>query len=195
MRKKLLLLLLFAVGAAVSAQAQNRHNLEFTFGGPSGGVDIAGLLSSDEFSTKYDLKYLYDDKTYLSSFFVFGAQYSYSLKNWLQVGAEAGWGMLAVNSREGYAYEDDEEEIMLQHHLSLMPTVKLRWHKGVHADLYSRLSAGAYLSTGQYEETSVKPAWEVVPLGLSVGTKRVYIFSEAGIGTSYFLRGGIGFRF
>ena len=159
MRKKLLLLLLFAVGAAVSAQAQNRHNLEFSIGGPS------------------------------------GAQYSYSLKNWLQVGAEAGWGMLAVNSREGYAYEDDEEEIMLQHHLSLMPTVKLRWHKGVHADLYSRLSAGAYLSTGQYEETSVKPAWEVVPLGLSVGTKRVYIFSEAGIGTSYFLRGGIGFRF
>ena len=177
---------------------QYRHNLEVWLGGPTEGLYIFNEGEYVDFSQQYTLKKLYENQISVSGDIIIGANYGYYLKDWLSVGAEASWGLLSAQISPGFAYEQDEkdEDAQLNQHLiMLMPAVKAEWLKGKYLTLYSRLSAGAYLSVGKYQKTHVMPSWEFVFFGASLGVKNFYFFEDVGVGTCYIVRYGLGFKF
>ncbi|MBQ7163660.1 MAG: hypothetical protein IJR64_08755 [Bacteroidales bacterium] len=188
-----------------ASQTEHRHSIEFSFGGPAMGVYGFGESEYAHYYNRFRLKNLYEDQKYVSGDIVLGAQYNYFLKKWLSVGVNASWGFVSADIRPGYAFRQDEEEegtVLTQHIVSVMPSIKARWfevvHYGfvpLHFSMYSMLSAGTYLSVGQYESTHLEPAYEITFLGWALGGNKTYVFEDIGYGTGYFIRLGLGFYF
>ena len=131
---------------SISLSAQNRHELEFCFGGPVGGIFFKG----DEYGYYSDsrrgntLADLYEDVEYHSSVICYTMDYSYAVKKWLRVGIEVGFGMEEVTIRKGLAYDDgDNMSGKGISHLTVMPMVKIPYWDGMWANAYGRVAAGA----------------------------------------------------
>lgn len=201
---------LLCLTARAQEQEQNpvkvtpRHNLEISFGGPASGLQGLGNMSYSDYSERYQLKNLYEEQEEAYGDIVLGVQYNYVLKEWLSVGADASWGHVTATIRPGYAYRQDNNDDMTSLHqnlISVMPSVRARWlyenlgilSSNVKFGLYSKLSAGACLSVGNYKATQLRPAWEIVLTEWTLGTDRAYFFEEIGVGTNFIVRLGVGF--
>lgn len=200
--KKTLLLITFLCGVIVTVHSQEKRSfLELSIGGPTGGSAMLDLKYNNPNSYQTTLKNLYDDDVRYDKFTIFGAQYNYSLTDWLNVGAEAGWGVIWVETQPGLAYrhdfrDDSQSQTLFQHYISLMPTATF-WYKKANngkGGIYARLYAGTYLSIGDYQPTTLNFAYQISPLGIYLGDDSLYIFGEVGVGTYYIVKFGIGFN-
>ena len=207
MKKALLSAIGFLSFLTIEAQEQTpiqqdlrRHNLEITYGGPA----LCYFGEGESYNKKYSLSGLYEDQEYATGTIVIGVQYNYLLKKWLSVGVDVSWGLVQAEISPGYAFRQsawDEGTTLYQNIISVMPSVRARWlHTRITPSwgffsMYSKASAGAYLSVGNYKSTQVKPAWETVFLGWTLGSETIYAFEEVGYGTCYLVRLGLGFNF
>ena len=201
---------LLCLTAGAQEQEQNpvkvtpRHNLEISFGGPASG--LRGLENEyyAGYEERYQLKNLYEDQEEAYGDIVLGIQYYRLFKKWLAVGVDASWGHVEATIRPGYAYQRDGDAsrtTLHQNLISVMPSVRARWLYGdlglfsriVNIGMYSKLSAGACLSVGNYKSAQVMPAWEIVFLGWTFGSDKAYFFEEIGAGTNFLVRLGVGF--
>ena len=87
MMKKLLLLLLLLAPAGWTLRAQGPHEIHLSISGPAGGgiYDDSGSL----FNWGTDLYSMYEPGERVDSGPVYSLGYTYSLRSWLRVGAEA----------------------------------------------------------------------------------------------------------
>lgn len=83
---------------------------------------------------------------------------------------------------------------LMQNYLTVMPLVSLFAVDRPHFKLYGKLAAGGQLSVGDFEGTRIRPAWQVVPLGLQWGGEKLFGFAEGGYGNVYLVRMGLGIR-
>ena len=60
--------------------------------------------------------------------------------------------------------------------------------------VYGKLAAGGQLSMGDFEKTTLRPAWQIVPVGLQWGGEKVFGLAEMGYGNVYLVRIGMGIR-
>ncbi len=204
MKKALLILIILSATVTTWAQeptvaqeaSQKKHYLELSVGGPAGGP----LLFTDDRSyysrNGYTLKNLYEDQVFVEGTVVLGVQYGYHVTSWLNVGVEGGWGLVSAEVSPGLAYQrnnQDDSKSLFQNHFSLLPSASFWWAKYRYIGLYSRVSAGAYLSIGEYQPATLNFAYEIVPLAVYIGNNTLYLFGEVGVGTYYIARYGIGF--
>lgn len=182
------LMLLFA-GAA---WAQGPHEVHLSFSGPAGGNTY------DTYSTSYgwgaDLYSLYEPGIRVQGGPVYSLGYTYSLRSWLRVGAEASLGVLWVDQRQARAWGNNEYDSTWERLYTVMPLVHLVALDRPHFKIYGKIAAGVRLSDGKYIGTKFFPALAVMPLGLQWGGERVFGLAELGFGNIYHARIGVGFR-
>ena len=191
MMKRLSLLLLLLAAAGGALRAQGPHELHLSVSGPAGGgiYDDSGSL----FDWGSDLYSIYEPGERVDSGPVYSLGYTYALRSWLRVGAEASIGMLWVDKGQARAW-GDQVEATWQRLYTVMPLVHLVALNAPHLKIYGKIAAGGQLSIGDYEGLKIRPAVEVVPLGLQWGGERIFGLAEFGIGNVYVGRLGIGLR-
>ena len=191
MMKRLSLLLLLLAAAGGALRAQGPHELHLSISGPAGGgiYDDSGSL----FNWGSDLYSIYEPGERVDSGPVYSLGYTYALRSWLRVGAEASIGMLWVDKGQARAW-GDQVEATWQRLYTVMPLVHLVALNAPHFKIYGKIAAGGQLSIGDYEGLKIRPAVEVVPLGLQWGGERIFGLAEFGIGNVYVGRIGIGLR-
>ena len=191
MMKRLSLLLLLLAAAGGALRAQGPHELHLSISGPAGGgiYDDSGSL----FNWGSDLYSIYEPGERVDSGPVYSLGYTYALRSWLRVGAEASIGMLWVDKGQARAW-GDQVEATWQRLYTVMPLVHLVALNAPHFKIYGKIAAGGQLSIGDYEGLKIRPAVEVVPLGLQWGGERIFGLAEFGIGNVYVGRLGIGLR-
>ena len=191
MMKRLSLLLLLLAAAGGALRAQGPHELHLSVSGPAGGgiYDDSGSL----FNWGSDLYSIYEPGERVDSGPVYSLGYTYALRSWLRVGAEASIGMLWVDKGQARAW-GDQVEATWQRLYTVMPLVHLVALNAPHFKIYGKIAAGGQLSIGDYEGLKIRPAVEVVPLGLQWGGERIFGLAEFGIGNVYVGRLGIGLR-
>lgn len=196
--KRIILSIFLVFTAALSLSAQGKHEASFCIGGPVGGIHF----QSDDSGFYYDprsgntLKELYDDQESTSSIIGLSLDYTYKVKEWLKLGAEAGLGLDEIYVRKGLAYADSGNlNGAGRTHITLMPMARIRYKDGYMADVYARVAAGVEYCTdwGDFRQTAF--AWQVVPLGLSFGKKNFHILWEIGVGTCYVTKFGVSLEF
>ena len=177
---------------AGSLYAQGPHEVHLSISGPAGGgtYDDAGAL----FNWGTDLYSMYEPGERVDSGPVYSLGYTYSPRSWLRVGAEASVGMLWVDKGQARAWGDGEVVATWQRLYTVMPVVHLVALNAPHFKIYGKMAVGGQLSLGDYEGTKVRPAIEVVPLGLQWGGEKIFGLAEFGIGNVYVGRLGIGLR-
>ena len=192
MMRKLLLLLLMLAMAGLTLRAQGPHEVHLSISGPAGGgtYDDAGPL----FHWGSDLYSMYEPGERVDSGPVYTLGYTYSLRGWLRVGAEASVGMLWVDKGQARAWGGGNIEATWQRLYTVMPLIHLVALNAPHFKIYGKIAAGGQLSLGDYEGTKIRPAIEVVPLGLQWGGEKIFGLAEFGIGNVYVGRLGIGIR-
>ena len=188
--KRILLACLMALLAG-AAWAQGPHELHLSVSGPAGGGihDDSGSL----FNWGSDLYSIYEPGERVDSGPVYSLGYTYALRSWLRVGAEASIGMLWVDKGQARAW-GDQVEATWQRLYTVMPLVHLVALNAPHFKIYGKIAAGGQLSIGDYEGLKIRPAVEVVPLGFQWGGERIFGLAEFGIGNVYVGRLGIGLR-
>ena len=193
MGMKRILLSLGLLLAAGALHAQAPHELHFGFSGPA-----AGYVHAGDFGPLYhwgsDLYSLYEGCEQVDAGPVFSIGYTYTLRDWLKPGAEVSWGCSWINRTQPRATQDKTVQHLMQNYLTVMPLVSLFAVDRPHFKLYGKLAAGGQLSIGDFEGTRIRPAWQVVPIGLQWGGKKLFGFAEGGYGNVYLVRMGLGIR-
>ena len=192
MMKKLLLLLLLLAPAGWTLRAQGPHEIHLSISGPAGGgiYDDSGSL----FNWGTDLYSMYEPGERVDSGPVYSLGYTYSLRSWLRVGAEASVGMFWVDKGQPRAWGNGDIKATWQRLYTVMPLIHLVALNNPHFKIYGKIATGGQLSLGDYEGTRIRPAIEVVPLGLQWGGEKIFGLAEFGIGNVYVGRLGIGIR-
>ena len=177
---------------AGAAWAQGPHEVHLSFSGPAGGNTY------DVYSTSYgwgaDLYSLYEPGIRVSAGPVYSLGYTYSLRSWLRLGAEASLGVLWVDQRQARAWGNGEYDSTWERLYTVMPLVHLVALDRPHFKIYGKIAAGVRLSDGKYIGTKFFPALAVMPIGLQWGGERVFGLAELGFGNVYHARIGVGFR-
>jgi len=189
--KRILLVCLMTLLAG-AAWAQGPHEVHLSISGPAGGgiYDDSGSV----FNWGSDLYSMYEPGERVDSGPVYSLGYTYTLRSWLRVGAEASVGMLWVDKGQARAWGDGSVEATWQRLYTVMPLLHFVALNAPHFKIYCKIAAGGQLSLGDYEGTKIRPAVEVVPLGLQWGGEKIFGLAEFGIGNLYVGRLGIGIR-
>lgn len=196
MKKLLFLVLAFLSLSVFMARSQDvdhhKHTVSVSFGGPAGWVWYTNNLGYyyDDYGT--DLKSLYSPTTDYSYNPAFQIGYSYRV-NEFRLGADLGYGSLIATQTPGPAAPRMKVQEQTQHILSLVPTAEWTYDTGRRYSAYFKAGLGAELAVGDME-TKIRPAWELVFLGLRIG-RRLYFMCELGVGSEYVGRAGIGYHF
>ena len=193
MMKRIFLLLFLLAAAGGPLCAQGPHELHLSVSGPAGGNRIGSYLGT-LYNWGTDLYSMYEPGELIEPGPVYSLGYTYSLRNWLRVGAEASIGMLWVDKGQARAWGDGAVDSSWQRLYTVMPLVHFVALNARHFKIYGKIAAGGQLSLGNYEGTKIRPAVEVVPLGLQWGGERIFGLAEVGFGNVYVGRLGIGLR-
>lgn len=151
-----------------------------------------------EYGLHYDKLKYYDSR--VAKIPSVGLSYTYRAKRWCEVGAVVAYTG-SFNKR--YAVDGDYcVGSCKEHFLIVMPTVRFVWLRRDLVRMYSSVSlgiVGSWMRTN-YDYTSplcigsLMPAFEAIPIGLSVG-RQVFGFAELGYSDRGWLNVGVGFRF
>lgn len=190
--KKVILTILLSV-LALGARAQGPHEVHISISGPAVGYRYA-----DSFGILYDwgtdLAAMYEGCERVDAGPVFSIGYTYTLRNWLRPGMEASMGLLWADRSHPRAFGNWNVDSFSQRYITLMPLVHLVAFERPHIMIYGKVAAGGQLSVGDFEKTTFRPAWQVIPIGLQWGGEKVFGLAEAGFGNVYLFRLGMGIR-
>ena len=92
------------------------------------------------------------------------------------------------------AWGEGKVDATCQRYYAVMPLVQLVAIDGPHFKFYGKLAAGGQLSVGDFEKTTLRPAWQIVPVGLQWGGEKIFGLAEMGYGNVYLVRVGMGIR-
>ena len=126
-----------------------------------------------------------------------GFRFGYRVKRWFKVGADLGWSgsFYRQHMSEG---EDLKEDI---HSMTFIPKVTFFFATSKYVSAYAGVGLGVRynLRLGEVREIyrfhTVEPAWQVTPIGITVGRK-VPGFAELTVGKDMVgVKVGVGYRF
>ena len=190
---KRILLVCLTILFAGAAWAQGPHELHLSISGPAGGDEYDGAYGS-LFNWGSDLYSMYESGERVDAGPVYSLGYTYALRSWLRLGAEASIGIIWADKSQPRAWGEGNVDSMWQRRYTLMPLVHFVALDKRHIKIYGKLAAGGRLSMGTYEGTKIRPAIAVVPIGLQWGGERVFALAELGFGNVYNARIGVGIR-
>ena len=191
MKKVVLLCLTLLLAGA--AWAQGSHEVHLSLSGPAGGMKYDGGYGS-LYDWGTDLYSMYEPGERIDPGPSFSLGYTYAVRSWLQVGAEASVGILWADKSRARAWGDGVVDATTQRLYTVMPLVHFVALNKRHVKIYGKVAVGAQLSMGDYEPTILRPAFQFVPFGLQWGGEKVFALAELGFGNVYSGRVGIGFR-
>lgn len=176
----------------------NRHEIKL-------GIGIVPMTSVENFKAEdHDpppgnyVDFYLGDKTYWPAV---NLTYSYQLKKWLSLGVTLTYAGVFQNRYD--LLTDNLRGKFREHYIGLTPTLRFDWLNRKFVRLYSSIGLGvgvdmeySSLVENNYSMTdnNIIPTIDAVCLGAMVGRK-IYIFSELGLGFNGFLKVGIGYRF
>ena len=190
MKRVFLTILLSAL--ALGAWAQGPHEIHLSISGPAGGQAYDEDASLFDWGS--DLYSIYEAGERIDTGPVYSLGYTYAIRSWLRVGAEASLGIIWVDKAEPRAWGNGVVNATSQRLYSVMPIVHFVALDKRHIKIYGKLATGSQLSVGDYEGTRFRPAIAVVPIGLQWGGERVFALAELGFGNVYNARIGVGIR-
>jgi opacity protein-like surface antigen len=143
-------------------------------------------------------RYYWDDgdNYFFNSGFTATFGYGQRIKSWLEVGMDVTLSSLPIAENSDYEYDPysyHAKPSSNEYYFSIMPTARLFWIRGKNASVYSGVGVGfRYVTYKGNFKTGAGIAFNVIPLGVSVGKGRVYGFWEVALTSSGL---GIGIRF
>lgn len=177
-----------------------RHNLNIGIGTPS-LVNTAlirdGLVIGDAYepwmpdnlSDEIHANRHYWGKEYV--IYSINAEYLYTVKPWLSLGAKCNFGALWRNEYNGDTYDITGRQ--RSYNAAAIFNIHFGWLRRNVVELYSAIGVGLAARIERHDGIIV-PMFDATFIGLSVG-RRVYGFVELGGGISGVARAGIGVRF
>jgi len=186
--KKLLVMIVAAMMATTSVQAQNgyedtKHEVGVSYGYLSNSqwIDIFEEMTLIIFGSNLD------NETFIGPI---SAEYFYRAKKWLGVGGILTYGHSTQDVVSGK--EKIKEGSASNTYITLMPAVKFDWLRKRYFGMYSKLAVGATLRSesvdyinpkyDNYSESALHVNWQVSLLGLEFGSPKVRGFFELGSG-------------
>lgn len=179
--------------AAQQRKAAIQHEVHLSASGPA-----VGYVYSDAYGSLYnwgtDLYSLYEPGERVDAGPVFSIGYTYAFRRWLKPGVEASWSILWADKSQPRAWGNGNVDRFCQRYYAVMPLVHFMALDNPHFKIYGKLAAGGQLSVGDFEKTTLRPAWQIVPVGLQWGGEKIYGLAEMGYGNVFLIRCGIGIR-
>lgn len=200
--KKMLVLVVAAMMATMSANAQNgydntKHEVAVSY----------GILSNSQWLNVFviGMNELFDDLTPVSRSVIgpVSAEYFYHANEWLGVGAIFSYGR--VSTKYNSNTDNLEACTKVNSNYSLMPAVKFNWLRRPHFGMYSKLGAGVMLY--DMKVTPVDPEekatrdqvkgfnFQATALGIEFGGTQFRGFVEGGIGEQGVVLAGLRYKF
>ena len=175
-----------------------RHEISFSWGGSTGGLDYSGESSyydgwnlSDGIPTLADM---YDSTYGYTKGDVYGLTYDYCVSDWFLAGLDLSYSELGCTVYPGSAYTHRIPCEYRYDLYSIMPRTKMVIPLGKWVSYYACFGLGVRLKTGNDEGVSAVLAWQIMPGGFEFGGKHFFGFFEYGVGNNYYGRFGFGFR-
>lgn len=181
---------------AVQAQdllQTRRHSVSLSLGFTGGGYRYE-TFNSYEYQSPETLKGLYKEKHESFGQPALVVDYAYRIWKNIHIGAEYSYGSAEGWITPGYAATDRKTRYSHQYINSLMPYAKWYFHYDPACHLYVKAGVGPQITSGEIESTRLVTAWEIIPIGITLG-RRIHFVGELGYGSCYFLRLGVGYNF
>jgi len=173
--------------------AQGPHEVHLSVSGPA-----VGYVYADAYGSLYnwgsDLYSLYEPGERVDAGPVLSVGYTYALRHWLKPGVEASMGLLWADRSRPVAWGEGDVTQACQQYFTVMPLVHFVMLDSPHFKFYGKLAAGGQLSVGDFEKTTFRPAWQIVPAGIQWGGEKIFGLAELGYGNVYLFRIGMGIR-
>ena len=173
--------------------AQSPHEVHLSVSGPAVGYVYCGDFGSP-YNWGTDLSSMYEPGERVDAGPGYSIGYTYALRRWLRPGIEASMSILWADRTQPRAWGNDNVERFSQQYFAVMPLVHFVMLDSAHFKYYGKLAAGGQLSMGDFEKTTLRPAWQIVPVGLQWGGEKVFGLAEMGYGNVYLVRFGVGIR-
>jgi hypothetical protein len=173
--------------------AQGPHEVHLSVSGPAVGYVYAGAYGSP-YNWGSDLYSMYEPGERVDAGPVLSVGYTYALRHWLRPGVEASMSLLWADRSRPLAWGKDEVTQACQRYYTVMPLVHFVMLDSAHFKFYGKLAAGGQLSVGDFEKTTLRPAWQIVPAGIQWGGEKIFGLAEMGYGNVYLFRIGMGIR-
>jgi hypothetical protein len=144
----------------------------------------------------YDKYRVYEGET-LTTGAIF-AEYGYRIKKWFDLGINITYTGFITRLHDIETHKKVGNENYF--YISAIPTARFVWVRSNHINLYSGIGLGLSYSTEEKNysgcriESSIYPAFNITPIGIMVGGRRVFGFSEFCIGYSGIFNIGVGVR-
>lgn len=199
MKRYLIILTLLLLPAVLSAQDTEeeplpRHQFNIVVGGPVFGI-AQDIYYPFDHASDSPLERLYGTERYFQSRTGWGLSYSYRFKQNWRAGADFHWNRMEATLTPGPACVGQSRRFAIQQVFSFLPYTKYIYWDDPVCQFYFKAAVGGTLSTGEYERTRFRPAYELMPLGLQIGKRSVFLAFELGISNVYIVSAGIGYHF
>ncbi len=172
--------------------AQGPHEVHLSVSGPAVGYVYTDAGSLYNWGS--DLYSLYEPGERVDAGTVLSVGYTYALRHWLRPGVEASMGLLWADRSRPIAWGEGDVSQARQQYFTVMPLVHFVMLDCAHFKFYGKLAAGGQLSVGDFEKTTLRPAWQIVPAGIQWGGEKIFGLAEMGYGNVYLFRIGMGIR-
>ena len=103
-------------------------------------------------------------------------------------------GIIWADKSQARAWGDGVVEVTSQRLYTVMPVVLFVALDKRHIKIYGKVAAGGQLSIGTFEPMKIRPAFQLVPIGLQWGGEKVFALAELGFCNVYTGRIGVGIR-
>lgn len=198
MKKSLLLAVLLLVIAPTLSYAQPEWK---------GKVELSANISGAPYDIEFgnynyyystsDLASIYGPQTRNVNYIpVFSLMGEYKFRRNVSLGLEAAYTHLGNDYYDPFT--DEYTGVYSRHTLCLMPGIKYRYFFKRYFSLHSGVSAGAALQFGKDGSESILgviPAYQLVPIGIRVGSDLYAILDYYMGNIAFGVRFGIGYRF
>ena len=196
-----LALAFLTIGASAQSKSERpacRHEISFSWGGLSGGVDYSGngtyynrWSSSDSTPTLADM---YESTYSYTTGEVYSLTYDYCVSDWFLAGLDLSYSELGCTVYPGSAFAHQSSRDYQYELYSIMPRTKMVIPLGKWVSYYASIGLGVRLKAGNGEGASAAMAWQIMPGGFEFGGRHFFGFFEYGVGNNYYGRFGFGFR-
>jgi len=144
----------------------------------------------------YDNYEVYEGKT-LTTGAIF-VEYGYRIRRWLDLGIHITYTGFITRLHDLETHKKVGNESYF--YISAIPTIRFMWARSSNINMYSGIGLGFSLSTEKEKQIGCRdtpilyPGFNITPIGIMVGGKRVFGFSEFCIGYSGLFNIGVGVR-
>lgn len=181
------MLLMCSTGVSAQDYEQPKHEISVGYGA-IGATDIISIFGDGIVGT------ISGNIDELNTTGEISAQYLYNLNKTWGIGVGATFSETdGKNKEKTYKQKSD--------YLIVMPTVRANWFRGNYFGMYSRVAAGVYAAFNSAKTTDGKVpsdssnevgfAFQLSPIGLEIGSRKVCGYIEGGFGYQGMIMAGL----